>query len=917
MAGGGDGVTDRRFYYSWNDVELALDAARDRGELSADWVSMDVSPRLLYIEISADSSREDDVDIAWSELEKMFPKRADQKNGCLILDVGVLPVEFDLVPGVAKKQRPFRPLFGQGTASIKYEIKNPNGMHAPKVIGFYSYKGGVGRTLSLLRLARALPSVIGMDKKLLFVDADLEAPGLTWLARKTGGFTEFGLLDALAITYSSSNWKEDAVPFIVEKIKSETWRFPVNNRITEHYFLPAFRDESQLVKPPIRPDQMLHPKGYQWIVTDMLLAVAAGLEVPVVLVDLRAGISELSAPIIFDPRVRRVIVTTTSMQSVEGTRFVLKEIQKRHLEKEIGGDPSVIISMVPDDNMELAESIRESLQLQYDDTQIGTRQDNVRESEFSSSPLSVWTLPFSSGLVHIGDIEDIDKKISKLSESTLEQVASDLLLEAYEASAVNGDQIKSSQVNFLLRSIIDFCKPYAEGNKVSEFLKTAPLRSLARKYAFELPRAVVMAAKGGGKTFTYLQFLRLKSWNEFVRQFGIAPQEETNLMLPLVRPKHVKDDVLGDIIDAWRYVLNALGIMMGDDEILPLVDKCGNDLEDYVRSGDASDAGWRGFWLKALAGIVMTGKEIPFEPTLDGLHNLLSSRGVNLTFVVDGLEDWLQTAHINPVQQAAVRGLCVGAMEYLRMLPKRRIGLIAFLRKDIANVSVAHNFGQFFDVHESYALEWDRDEALRLVMWILKESKVVDDITELDSHVPLEMRMAGDLEQLLVPFWGQKLGSEKGKEAYTARWVLAALSDFHGRLQARDIIRFLLNASKGSLKDASFYSDRLLRAKAIKESIRPCGEDKIKEMVIEIPQLAQPFDKFKNARGDLRVVPFTPETFGLSEDDIRILMDSGVILEDNGKFYTPEVYRLGLGLHLARGARPRVLTLMRKALDLN
>lgn len=52
-----------------------------------------------------------------------------------------------------------------------------------KILAFHSYKGGVGRTLSLIAFFREL---IYQDKgkKILIIDADLEAPGLTWMIQK-------------------------------------------------------------------------------------------------------------------------------------------------------------------------------------------------------------------------------------------------------------------------------------------------------------------------------------------------------------------------------------------------------------------------------------------------------------------------------------------------------------------------------------------------------------------------------------------------------------------------------------------------------------------------------------------------------------------------------------------------------------
>ena len=46
----------------------------------------------------------------------------------------------------------------------------------PYIFGFYSFKGGVGRSMALLNVAYALA---GRGRHVLMLDLDLEAPGLS------------------------------------------------------------------------------------------------------------------------------------------------------------------------------------------------------------------------------------------------------------------------------------------------------------------------------------------------------------------------------------------------------------------------------------------------------------------------------------------------------------------------------------------------------------------------------------------------------------------------------------------------------------------------------------------------------------------------------------------------------------------
>src|SRR5206468_1196311 len=94
--------------------------------------------------------------------------------------------------------------------------------------------------------------------------------------------------------------------------------------------------------------------------------------------------------------------------------------------------------------------------------------------------------------------------------------------------------------------------------------------------------------------------------------------------------------------------------------------------------------------------------------------------------------------------------------------------------------------------------------------------------------------------------WGRKLGSDKSREARTAEWVIAALSDFRGQIQARDLVRFLRYAAERSV--GTPVSDRLLAPRAIRDAVRPCSEEKIREIEEELPDLKDIFQKLRAAR---------------------------------------------------------------------
>ena len=97
------------------------------------------------------------------------------------------------------------------------------------------------------------------------------------------------------------------------------------------------------------------------------------------------------------------------------------------------------------------------------------------------------------------------------------------------------------------------------------------------------------------------------------------------------------------------------------------------------------------------------------------------------------------------------------------------------------------------------------------------------------------------IKEKLELLWGKKLGLDNSKEAKSANWIFAALTDFNGRLQARDIVRFLYHAAnitvekKEEIQFTKWSNTRLLPPQAIRRALKPCSEEKVDESKEEYP----------------------------------------------------------------------------------
>ena len=96
----------------------------------------------------------------------------------------------------------------------------------------------------------------------------------------------------------------------------------------------------------------------------------------------------------------------------------------------------------------------------------------------------------------------------------------------------------------------------------------------------------------------------------------------------------------------------------------------------------------------------------------------------------------------------------------------------------------------------------------------------------------------------------------------------------------------------------------------IRKAMPNCSEEKIGEVKQEIGALKPIFELLSNAPEEKKVLPFDSGTFDLTTKDEQIMKQEGYLRIDNGKYYLPEIIRHALKFKYARGARPKVLSLI-------
>ncbi len=902
-------------YYTWLDVKKEIDSAyasgstEDKMEWPSSWKKVDVYRDELVITLKKNESQ-DLLSIERENNEVLtnwFGHHYSPTTKEIVLDFkqGRLAVSFENDDQDVVAPYKVVPLFKEWT---KGEAPK-NALPGVPVIGFHSFKGGVGRTLSLVSYVRAY-SEQKNRKKLLIIDSDLEAPGLTWMAEEENIRSDMSFLDALSILHETMDWRKEVVSYIGNKIKETELNIPAAGRYVSHYFLPAYRYIEQIMQIADISEKMVRMKDREWIISEFLSELGAYLGVEAVLLDLRAGFSEISAPLLFDPRVKKVFVTSTSLQSRKGLLAVLNQIYPRVYEKPFKSDssPKVIITMVPDEiKVDVIMSEFINALSPFNDNKLNDNETTTLD--INSNP-DIEVVPFASSLIHLDGFASIDSKLSNTrAGDVFSRIVSDWFPIKNETESLGSGISQILDRRGFLQNLQEQAEKMAtaESGQIFDFLATSSLRNIAQKYRYTVPGTVILGAKGSGKTFAFLQMLYKGTWEHFLESIykeDCGPKI-TNI-LPFVRSKTLIEDSIVDRLRERIDTVNAELDFNIDSRKIISNTRMADDVEKLINS-NATKGEWRQFWIESM--IEITGKQIS---NLSELNDYLLEKEKRLVFMIDGLEEMFKNVAKSDTEKSAIAALSQDVIAELRSIPNSQIGLLLFLRRDIALNSIEQNWTQFYNIYSPYELRWSKAETLLLVLWLCRKIDVNFSRDDYDES-PIEKLTYEILEKKLYRLWGLKLGGANSREANSANWILLALSDLNEQLQARDIIRFLTRAAELSIRATSPLTDRYLTPESIRKAIEPCSTAKIEELKQEIPNLAPIFEKL-GKRDLIKQIPFDVKDFDLSADEVRLLEQQGFLIDFGSEgYYMPEIIRLGLGFKLERGARPKVVALLNRA----
>ncbi|MFM6198187.1 MAG: ParA family protein, partial [Dolichospermum sp.] len=376
-----------------------------------------------------------------------------------------------------------------------------------------------------------------------------------------------------------------------------------------------------------------------------------------VFIDLRAGLSEISSPIIFDPRIQRFLVTTINDQSIQGTSLVLKQIGKvAPLEPEVKDkeyyDPSIVISMLKEEfkklpafNNALFELI--SAYVQSEEDKLDKPRLEIKEAYFVEE------------LLYVNDWEDARSKLNRTSISVMkiaqEWAEGELITTSTEESSLSlrEETDRLTEVN-RLRDLSQRYE-YAENGEGEDLLVTEPLKNLATNYKEQLPCVVSIGAKGAGKTFNYVQLSRFKYWESFLDKIDniSTSSESQTYIFPLLQTGNLLDKAKNVTNEARNNVRKALS------ENLPEFSPDGfkTKIQKALSNINWAEPEWTEFWINEISIAIGINGENGNVNNLSIINRELKKKNLRIIFLFDGLENIFPEISYQPQQERALRAL--------------------------------------------------------------------------------------------------------------------------------------------------------------------------------------------------------------------------------------------------------------------
>lgn len=737
-------------------------------------------------------------------------------------------------------------------ADLAHEAMNPSEHpqaqrrkpRIPHTVTFYSFKGGVGRTTALIHVAWILAM---RGRKVVAVDLDLEAPGLSALSNLTP-IPTYGIVDYF---YERSYIPQGVEPSISIVEMFGEMRIP--NAPGRFFIVPAGSlDLDYITKvDDLRASAVTEHGEDLWSV--FFREITEQLQPDIILVDSRTGINEWGAFSLLRAADQAIVFLYPNEQNKRGIDLLLETLANRVTLQ-------LVFSPVPfgDAGDEKVKEYWLALQVRLDAATDHLGSDIDEESQEGGEAQSDIAEPITINYFTEIALASNYPVLSLLSNymSLANLVDEDTFAVSLEPVLSDNDRRQQ-----LLESLTF---PAVNTTTADQSLRNLFQRTADFERFFDATTSLIRGQKGTGKTTLYELLLKHK---DVARELSPKPLSHVICLSghdrfrvhPTSADFRFIDQSIRQNGGAWEafwgsYLLLRMHLQ---NHLQPFKEKGPAELNQLWSilnevPGDVNE--WQEEHTRVLTTMVTNRKiDLLVKDAIDYINRSLQRRDQGLWFLYDDLDkDLLEEDNLR-------NRVLAGLFQFVRFFDTSRLPRIhsadrltticfkIFLREDIWHQLVFDTKGYFNG--RNIILQWTREDFLRLTLRQVLQSEQFKDLV--DRLAPVENIDQADepsIDRVLQLLWGVRR-EPNAKSQYVSRWVYDRLTDASGTIFPGSVNIVLTEAKKHALTadpDPTLPTDRLLPAVSVHEGLLRASRQRCAEVREEYSELRPFFDALTN-----------------------------------------------------------------------
>lgn len=801
------------------------------------------------------------------------------------------------------------------------ETKKPLEGYSTKIITFYSYKGGVGRTTALVSSALEL---VRRGNTIVLVDFDLEAPGLATLFFNDEEAKEYASVRGVIEFLLETNIKDKITTDDLEDYYfTITDTEIIGTQGGKLVIIPAGvtsedQAENYLEKLSRIDLNMNSYRNTESPLTKLFRLVAEKFSPDFIFIDSRTGINDVGGLALTKYSDLAITIFYGNQQNMYGLRIILPVLKKLNI-------PILLVnSPVPTNNMDKEAEIDYYLESSYElfcnyyysEGSIPERFDQSAEhypinimynSEATviNNPNKLVKLinlsrednPYNIIANHIGKTNII--KNNEDIEKT--RISSNVLLEAMSRVVPEANLTAASEQEFT-----------SNDDLIKRFY---PRKDY--KFIFEHDRFLILGEKGVGKTALFTVLSHKEYAKHLAEYCGISDEDfaSTEWLVGLTNSDYYPtENNFSNLIGFNTTQFKNYWLCLLIRSIY--LNKC-----DWIELGTIKQVDV--LVAADVASLKLYAADIEFMEKLEEWLNLYqkecNSRNKKITIIYDYLDLLIPG-------ESQLRGKLIAALIsfwFNNLSRYKYIRAKIFLRQDIYDREVQSSLTDKVKIKNySVELKWEYDQLLNIV-WkrMLEDNSSIEDY--LKSELKEKFNLIRDRNNSLgyIPYFSAEanriildnlLGNYMGSnnKAFPYNWIIYHLSDTHSNISPRSIITLFAATARTQLADTKPY-DYVIRPYNMEISMEIVSKIRLEDLKEEFPEFEDVFNNLKeyvpqfpveerDLKNALTKIKHTEE--GIQEI-IEKLMVIGVIKSYKPKskdtslrYHIPDIYLIGMNL---------------------